>query len=33
MVKAELCEKVVDVVMVGDRVMVVVLAFEEDVPR
>ena len=30
-VKEELCEKVVEVRMVNDRVMVVVLVFEKDV--
>ena len=33
MVKEELCEKVVEVRWVSDRVMAVVLVFEEDVLR
>ena len=33
MVKVELCEKVVEVRRVGDRVMAVVVVFEEDVLR
>ena len=33
MVKEELCEKVVEVRMVSDRVMNVVVVFEEDVLR
>ena len=33
MVKKELCEKVVEVRMVRERVMTVVVAFEEDVLR
>ena len=32
-VKEELCEKVVEVTMVSDRVMAFVLVFEEDVLR
>ena len=33
MVKEEVCEKVVNIRMVGDRVMAVVLVFEEGVMR